>query len=285
MIMVENTNYLQNGLNMLGTEPKRRKEDLEALAIAVKQAYLQNYKTNTSYNTNNSEITIEESKRNWSPIDDLIKEQQDEELFDCDEQHEHEEQKQQQQRYSQQQQLRQKGKRRVLQDFKAEGAINFRRCFLNHVTKTSFILQILYIPNYDTLGMTGNWHMISFRVKTDRKSSWISAINMTDGGIMVGQIGMIHLGKVEIGEGDLVKQFIERANELVAITTAAAPSHRLSQLQEVKEKNSLRKDKDDDSDDDTNGDELYSDIDDFDNELATFLDADTSWLFIDRKKM
>jgi hypothetical protein len=284
MIMVENTNYLQNGLNTVDTEPNRRKKELEALAVAVKQAYLQNYKTNDSDNTNNSEITIEESKHNWSPIDDLIKEQQEEELYDCDEQYEQEQQKQQQQQWhSQQKQLRQNGKRKILQDFKAESAINFRRCFLSHVTKTSFILQILYIPNYDTLGMTGNWHMISFRVKTDGKSSWISAINMTDGGIMVGQTGMIHLGKVEIGEDDLVKQFIERANELVPITTTAP--HRRSQLQEEKEKNSLRNDKHQDSNDDTNGDELYSDIDDFDNKLATFLDADTSWLFIDRKKM
>jgi len=287
--MIENTNYRQNELNMLGIEPKRSKEELEALAIAVKQAYLQHYKTNDYDNTNNSEITIDESKPKWNPIDDIIKEHQDEELYGRHEQHEHDQQKQhqQQQRYSQQKQFSQKGKTRILQDVKTDSTISFLRYFLNHVTKTSFIIQILYIPNYDMPGMTGNWHMISFRVKTNGKSSWISAINMANGGIMVGQTGMIHLGKVEIGEGNLVKQFIERANELVAITTTA-PSQRLSRQQEKKkkEKNTPRMDKDEgDSYDATDGAELYSDIDDFDSELATSLDADTSWLFIDRKKM
>ena len=52
-------NYLQLELSSLGIQPKRTNElndieELEALATAIKEVYLQDYKT--AYNTKNREI-------------------------------------------------------------------------------------------------------------------------------------------------------------------------------------------------------------------------------------
>ncbi len=57
-------NYLQNELHSLGIHCKRMnefndKEELEALAIAIKEVYFQDYKTAYDGNNNDNDITRE----------------------------------------------------------------------------------------------------------------------------------------------------------------------------------------------------------------------------------
>jgi hypothetical protein len=58
-MMVEDENYWQSELSSLGIECKRKnelndKEELEALATAIKEVYFQDYKT--AYDHNHSQI-------------------------------------------------------------------------------------------------------------------------------------------------------------------------------------------------------------------------------------
>jgi hypothetical protein len=67
-VVAENEeNYLQNELRSLGIECKRRnefndKEELEALATAIKEAYFQDYKTAYDNEDNNNQREIIDKK-------------------------------------------------------------------------------------------------------------------------------------------------------------------------------------------------------------------------------